>query len=406
MFDHHSSTNSQQQTVLQNDLNENDLILPDEYLSPKRLNLFALYLYFTYTVALLNFCSFVQLSSLFKTILAFIFALTFSLTGLFGVCTNLKLENSTNQTNLSALEPDQIHVSQVSFSFYTSLFMRGFVQENLFTLLDMFLLLFLIWLINRQSETIQRLGFKCDQDAQAKMTNAREQKELANWLIEVVLPAHVVSHVKDGRQYSKNYECVGVLFVSLCNFSEFFEESYESGRELLRVLNEITVDFDRLFDEPKYKSVEKIKSIGSTFMIGSGLSGEDDDGTQTRGNSHLYDLMDFALELNEKLEAFNNEAMSVCHFKFQMRMGFNCGPLTAGIIGTDRLLYDIWGDTVNVASRMDSTGQAGLLQTPDKVAQMLSDKYKFYERGAIQIKGKDQMITYFLNPKENQKSNL
>ena len=120
----------------------------------------------------------------------------------------------------------------------------------------------------------------------------------------------------------------------------------------------------------------------------------------------MRDLIDFALELCEKLEAFNNEAMSVCHFKFQMRMGFNSGPVTSGVIGTERLLYDIWGDTVNVASRMDSTGQAGLMQCPEVVASMLKDDYSFTLRGPIEIKGKNEMITYFLNPKQNKKLNL
>ena len=218
-----------------------------------------------------------------------------------------------------------------------------------------------------------------------------------------------MAHIKEKRQYSKNYNHVGVLFVSLCNFSEFFEEAYEGGRELLRVLNEITIDFDRMFDEPRYKNIEKIKSIGSTYMIASGLCPNDEDNEQSSSDEliqqHLYDLFDFALELYEKLESFNNEAMSVCHFKFQMRMGLNYGPVTAGVIGTDRLLYDIWGDTVNVASRMDSTGQSGFIQTPDKVALALKDTYKFLERGVVQIKGKDQMTTYLMNPKENVKKN-
>lgn len=188
--------------------------------------------------------------------------------------------------------------------------------------------------------------------------------------------------------------------MSLCNFSEFFEEAFEGGRELLRVLNEITVDFDGLLDEPKYKNVEKIKSIGSTFMIASGLTPYADGNTVT-DVEHIHELIAFALELYEKLESFNNEAMSVCHFKFQMRMGFNCGPVTSGVIGTERLLYDIWGDTVNVASRMDSTGEAGKIQCPDKVAEMLKDSYNFTKRGAIQIKGKDEMTTFWMNPKEN-----
>lgn len=368
------------------------------HLTPERVNLFGLYLYFTFTVTLLNFCSFVQLSSLFKSLIAVSYALLFGLLALLGVCSDFN--SNFNAQNLN-------HSQTSTVGFYSTFFLNGFFRENLVGIIDLVLLVILICLVNRHSELIHRLSFKCDQDAHLKIKHAREQKELANWLIEVVMPAHVISHVKEKKQYSRNYECVGVLFVSLCNFSEFFEESYEGGRELLRVLNEITVDFDRLFDEPKYKSVEKIKSIGSTFMIASGLSAEDEDGNSSRNDqSHLYDLLDFALELNEKLEAFNNEAMSVCHFKFQMRMGFNCGPVTAGVIGTDRLLYDIWGDTVNVASRMDSTGQAGLLQAPDKVAYMLKDAYRFVERGPIQIKGKDQMITYFLNPKENEKSSI
>ena len=393
-----------------------------------RMNLFGMYSYFCYIVAIIHFCSFFQLSSLFKTTLALVFALIFGIVSFSGVYKNFSqtetgqilskvesvfmnktLSNEPNQTyniiNELYLNEYSMSSQKLTFNFYTTLFIQGFLKENCVILIDLGLLVFLIWIVNCQSELIQRLSFKCDQDTHLKVTYAREQKELANWLIEVVLPSYVVNNVKEKKQYSRNHECVGVLFVSLCNFWEFFEESYEGGRELLRVLNEITVDFDRLFDEPKYKSIEKIKSIGSTFMIASGLSPDENDKDKNQ-RSHLYDLIDFALELNEKLEAFNNEAMSVCHFKFQMRLGFNCGPVTSGVIGTERLLYDIWGDTVNVASRMDSTGQAGFMQTPKEVATMLQNDYKFFERGPIQIKGKDQMITYFLNPKENKKINL
>ena len=143
-------------------------------------------------------------------------------------------------------------------------------------------------------------------------------------------------------------------------------------------------------------------------MIASGLCTNTSSTVSSPTNTninHLYDLLDFALELNEKLEAFNNEAMSVCHFKFKMRMGFHCGPVTAGVIGTERLLYDIWGDTVNVASRMDSTGQAGLLHTTEDAVNLLNSDYKFNRRGPVQIKGKDSMITYTLDPRENKKVN-
>lgn len=397
----------------------------------KRLNLFSVYSFLTYIISLLHFGSFIQTSSLLKTCICLVFTFVYTIVSLIGVFddkngldstltmkqfndvydVNFKLKSFTLQNSFNVTDNviseliSEFKLTKIiksSFNFYSYLFVSGFLRENFHIIIDTLLLLLFIWILNRQSELIQRLSFKYDQDAHLRVTYAREQKELANWLIDVVLPLHVVDHVKEKKQYSSNYKCVGVLFVSLCNFWEFFEESYEGGRELLRVLNEITVDFDRLFDDPKYKNVEKIKSIGSTIMIASGLNPEE---SINESNKHLYDLVDFALELNEKLEAFNNEAMSVCHFKFQMRMGFNCGPVTAGVIGTERLLYDIWGDTVNVASRMDSTGQPGFLQTPIEVAELLKDSYKFFERGVVQIKGKDEMVTYFMNPKENKKTN-
>lgn len=384
-------------------LSNNSLIDSDDQTSNinsyhRPLNLFGLYLYFTYTICLVSFVTFVQLSSLYRTCLALVFAAIIGLCALLGIDSTIAEHMTGPNSNLSATnEP----VATSPLSFYSSMFLKGFLVTNTVTLIDFGLLLVLIWLINRHSELMQRISFKYDQESLMKITNAKEQKDLANWLIDIVIPSHVISYVKEKKQYSMNYECVGVLFVSLCNFSEFFEESYEGGRELLRVLNEISIDFDRLLDEPKYNEIEKIKSIGSTFMIASGLKLDN----KTSNMSHLYDLVDFALEMKEKLESFNLEAMSVCHFKFQMKMGFNCGPLTAGVIGTDRLLYDIWGDTVNVASRMDSTGQAGLLQAPEKAAKLLQDQYKFYQRGMIQIKGKDKMMTYFLDPNENRKRN-
>jgi len=378
--------------------------------SPRVLNLYGLYSFFIYIVALIHFSVQIQLSAVVKTLVAFLFAIIFGLVGFFGIydqfnypdissteimarLTDAFIDGIGNDTSLQS-------VNIISFSLYSNLFFEGFVRQNASILVDLTFLILFLWLINRQSEFIYRLSFKCNQNACIKVQETREQKDLASWLIDVVLPTHVIDHVKLKKQYSKNYDCVGVLFLSLCNFGEFFEETFEGGRNLLRVLNEISVDFDRLFDEPKYSNVEKIKSIGSTFMIASGLQNTSNDSN----NKHLYDLIDFALELNEKLEAFNNEAMSVCHFKFQIRMGFHCGPVTAGVIGTDRLLYDIWGDTVNVASRMDSTGMSGIMQTTEEVTKLLGDKYKFSYRGSINIKGKDSMNTYLLNPKENFKA--
>lgn len=372
---------------------------------PRLFNLFGTYSCMIFIVGLVQFCVHIQVSALLKTLVGFVIGAVFCTIGVFGVFDHFNLEilettPSYFINDLNSIDESIRNGSYITFGVFSQVFFQGYIRDNSFLIIDIIFLILFIWLINRQSEFIYRLSYKCDQNARLKVKDAREQKDLANWLIEVVLPTHVISHVQLKKQYSKNYDCVGVLFLSLCNFSEFFEETFEGGRNLLRVLNEISVDFDRLFDEPQYANVEKIKSIGPTFMIASGLQNTEN----KPDKKHLYDLIDFALELNEKLEAFNNEAMSVCHFKFQIRMGFHCGPVTAGVIGTDRLLYDIWGDTVNVASRMDSTGMSGIMQTTEEVTKILGDSYKFQYRGPVNIKGKDSMTTYLMNPKENIKA--
>jgi Adenylate and Guanylate cyclase catalytic domain len=117
-------------------------------------------------------------------------------------------------------------------------------------------------------------------------------------------------------------------------------------------------DFEDLFDLPDYKDIEKIKTIGSCLMAASGLNAE----TRSKNRdplAHLYALMDFSCALLTKLEQFNRDMLN---FKFEMEIGFNYGEVTAGVVGTTKLLYDIWGDAVNVASRMYSTGVHGRIQ--------------------------------------------
>lgn len=376
-------------------------------------DLFLLYSSLTFIFTIIQFSTFIQLNNLFKTILMALYVTlycAFAITG--GVNSNgntLDNLDKTNQTDTTESVKAVLYNASININidnYYTTYFQTSVSSNtNYSIIIDMVLLVILVCIINRQFELVQRVCFQSDQDTNSKVNSTKEEKDLANWLIDVVIPAHVVEHVKAKKQYSHNYDCVGVLFVSLCNYAEFYEETFQGGRELIRVLNEISIDFDQVLDEPRYRSIEKIKSIGSTFMIASGLNVDDDDNNRNdpvKRYQHLYDLVDFALTLWEKLEVFNRDAMSVCHFKFQMRMGLNFGPVTAGVIGKDRLLYDIWGDTVNVASRMDSTGQEGLLQTPEAAAKFLSNKYLFHYRDKIKVKGKDEMITYVLKANENR----
>lgn len=202
------------------------------------------------------------------------------------------------------------------------------------------------------------------------------------------------------QSYSKNHDSVGVIFASIVNFSEFYEETYEGGKECYRVLNELIGDFDELLRKDEFKSVEKIKTIGATYMAASGLNvqqlAENDDDSP---HAHLRALFNFALEMMGVLEDFNKNMLG---FGFKLRIGFNHGPLTAGVIGTTKLLYDIWGDTVNIASRMDSTGVECRVQVSEESHAVLSAMaLEFDYRGTVNVKGKGQMRTY-LYPKSGE----
>jgi len=258
-------------------------------------------------------------------------------------------------------------------------------------ILNVALLLFLIWFLNREFEISYRLCFHGDKQAQTDRQKIATEKDQADWLLHNIIPKHVAEVLKQTSQYCRNHKDVGVIFAKVVNFDDFYDESFEGGKEYLRVLNEMMGDFEDLFDDPKYKDVEKIKTIGSCLMAASGLNPSRSDNKDPM--SHLYALMDFSLDLLEKLDQFNAE---IFNFDFEMAIGFNCGEVTSGVIGTTKLLYDIWGDTVNISSRMYSTGDHGKIQVTEKTAKKLGDKFDFEYRGQTYVKGKGDMNTYNL----------
>ncbi|XP_078134632.1 adenylate cyclase type 9 isoform X1 [Sander vitreus] len=266
--------------------------------------------------------------------------------------------------------------------------------------LAFFLLLLLVWFLNREFEVSYRLHYHGNVEADKHRSKIQTMRDQAEWLLGNIIPIHVADHLKVTQSYSKNHDSVGVIFASIVNFSEFYEESYEGGKECYRVLNELIGDFDELLRKPEFKSVEKIKTIGATYMAASGLNvrqlAENDDDSL---HAHLRALFNFALEMMGVLDDFNKNMLG---FGFKLRIGFNHGPLTAGVIGTTKLLYDIWGDTVNIASRMDSTGVECRVQVSEESHAVLSAMgLEFDYRGTVNVKGKGQMRT-FLYPKSGE----
>lgn len=262
-------------------------------------------------------------------------------------------------------------------------------------ILGVFLLLLLVWFLNREFEVSYRLHYHGDVEADLHRTKIQSMRDQADWLLRNIIPYHVAEQLKVSQSYSKNHDSGGVIFASIVNFSEFYEENYEGGKECYRVLNELIGDFDELLSKPDYSSIEKIKTIGATYMAASGLNASQcPDGHSPHG--HLQALFEFAKEMMRVVDDFNSNML---WFNFRLRVGFNHGPLTAGVIGTTKLLYDIWGDTVNIASRMDSTGVECRIQASEESFRILHKMgYDFDYRGTVNVKGKGQMKTY-LYPK-------
>uniref|UniRef100_A0A8C8A4B8 Adenylate cyclase type 7 n=1 Tax=Oryzias sinensis TaxID=183150 RepID=A0A8C8A4B8_9TELE len=242
------------------------------------------------------------------------------------------------------------------------------------------------------------------QDFLLKYKNRTEQDEietrenLNRLLLENVLPAHVATlfvgeNKKNEDLYYKSYDCVCVMFASVPDFKEFYTECdiNKEGLECLRLLNEIIADFDELLSKPKFSGVEKIKTIGSTYMAAAGLSGTP--GQENNQQAQIGNVVEFAIAMMGKLDGINRHSFNT----FRLRVGINHGPVIAGVIGARKPQYDIWGNTVNVASRMESTGELGKIQVTEETSEVLQELgYSCECRGLINVKGKGELKTFFV----------
>ncbi|XP_077439485.1 adenylate cyclase type 1 isoform X1 [Vanacampus margaritifer] len=252
---------------------------------------------------------------------------------------------------------------------------------------------------SRQLDLKLRLDYLWATQAEEERDDMEKVKLDNKRILFNLLPAHVAQHFlmsnpRNMDLYYQSYAQVGVLFASIANFNDFYIEldGNNMGVECLRLLNEIIADFDELMDKECYRDIEKIKTIGSTYMAAVGLVPTTGSKAKNSLTSHLCTVADFAIEMFDVLDAINYQSYN----DFVLRVGINVGPVVAGVIGARRPQYDIWGNTVNVASRMDSTGVQGKIQVTEDVYRVIANHYKFVCRGQVSVKGKGQMLTYFL----------
>ncbi|WOD40519.1 adenylate/guanylate cyclase domain-containing protein [Nodosilinea sp. E11] len=209
------------------------------------------------------------------------------------------------------------------------------------------------------------------------------EKEKSEQLLLNILPLPIATRLKQGRStIADHFAEVTVLFADIVEFTQLSETL--SPQELVALLNDVFSQFDHLAEQHQ---LEKIKTIGDAYMAVGGIPYERHD--------HAQAVADMALDMQAMAQTFSDRTGKA----FRLRIGINTGPVVAGVIGTKKFIYDLWGDTVNTASRMESFGVADHIQVTETTYHCLKDSYDLDLRGEVLVKGKGPMRTYFLRQK-------
>jgi len=217
----------------------------------------------------------------------------------------------------------------------------------------------------------------------AEMALERERQKSEELLLNI-LPKPIAEQLKENHSaIAEQFDRTVILFADIVGFTPL--SSRLSATELVVLLNQVFSVFDRLADQHQ---LEKIKTIGDAYMVVGGLP-------EPRDNS-VEAIANMALDMQQAIRDFDRDTDE----EFQIRIGINMGSVVAGVIGIKKFIYDLWGDAVNIASRMESLGEPGKIQVTQPVYEALAGRYHFEERGQIDVKGKGKMTTYWLLGKQ------
>lgn len=237
----------------------------------------------------------------------------------------------------------------------------------------------------RQAEmALQKLNEELELRVAQRTEELQYQQEQSERLLLNVLPEKIALRLKQGASIiADNFADVTVLFADIVGFTQISVRI--SPSELVHLLNEIFSTFDQLAEK---HGLEKIKTVGDAYMVVGGLPMPRPD--------HAEAIAEMALDMQDAMSQISRQSGQ----SFQIRVGINTGPVVAGVIGIKKFTYDLWGDTVNLASRMESHGVPGHIQVSPATYERLQHQYFFEVRGLIQVKGKGEMLTYFLTGKK------
>lgn len=233
-------------------------------------------------------------------------------------------------------------------------------------------------------ERLMRSEFEARKKTDLAYQKLSSEKERSEALLLNVLPNAIAQRLKADRQIiADDFAEVTVLFADIVNFTPL--SASMSPTELVKLLNQIFSQFDRLAEK---HALEKIKTIGDAYMVVGGLP--------EPISNHVAAIAEMSLDMQDALLKFNQENQR----NLNIRIGIHTGSVVAGVIGLKKFAYDLWGDTVNTASRMESYSLPGCIHVTHAVYQTLKDIYLFEERGFVPIKGKGEMQTYFLKQRK------
>jgi guanylate cyclase len=215
------------------------------------------------------------------------------------------------------------------------------------------------------------------------MISLDQEQQRSNKLLLNILPAAIAERLKDNdMRIADHYDSVTVMFADLVNFTQI--SANMPPAQLIELLSQVFLRFDQLAE--KYQ-VEKIKTIGDAYMVISGAP--------VLCHDHAERIANMALEMQEALREVSVKTGT----ELKMRIGINSGPVVAGVIGSAKFSYDLWGDTVNMASRMEETSMADMIQVTPATQKILQNQYQFTSRAGVEVKGVGVMDTFILEKK-------
>ena len=233
---------------------------------------------------------------------------------------------------------------------------------------------------NSMAAQLQQSFEELEQRVDKRTAELRKEKERSELLLLNILPSKIADQLKYSNQSpAEHFEEATILFADIVGFTTLATRL--SPLELINCLNQVFSHFDRLAEQ---YNLEKIKTIGDAYMAVGGVPIAKPD--------HAEAVADMALDIQRTIAHWSTQAGET----LQIRIGINTGPVIAGVIGTKKFIYDLWGDAVNIASRMESHGEPNRIQVTDATYEKLKDRYIFEPRGTVAVKGRGEMMTYWL----------